>query len=173
MLRQMTALAIVGLVVVASGCGRSRTTFAVAPDTSKTEAKSGGGGGGQMSEGGGGGVMAAGAARTRIINESNLRQLAMWVKQGELLENKVPKNTQELLGTMRDDPDLKVLCEPLEKGDLLFVQGLGRNLNGGVIIFYEKEPSKQWGTRLVAYGDGSVRRVEEADFQKAMKSKGQ
>jgi hypothetical protein len=118
-------------------------------------------------------VGAIGRAREVTAVQNTLRQLGIAYRNFEALENRGPKNQKELGPYYENNGEIN---ESLTKKWITFIWGVPRaNLaeNGAsnTVLAYETDADRQ-GVRMVLFGDGSVRGLNEEDFSKAPKAKG-
>jgi predicted Zn finger-like uncharacterized protein len=115
------------------------------------------------------------AARVRegTVVRNTLRQLGIAYKQFEVENNRGPKNQKELGPYYQNVAEIN---EYLTKNWITFIwgasrQSLAENGDSNTVLAYEPDPDRQ-GIRLVLFGDGSVRDLDENEFSKAPKAKG-
>jgi predicted Zn finger-like uncharacterized protein len=115
------------------------------------------------------------AARVREVTvvQNTLRQLGVAYKNFEVSENRGPKNQKELGPYYENNGEIN---EYLSKKWVTFIWGAPRQSltehgDSNTILAYETDADGQ-GIRMVLFGDGSVRGLDENEFSKAPKAKG-
>jgi DNA-directed RNA polymerase subunit M/transcription elongation factor TFIIS len=115
-----------------------------------------------------------GLARSREVTtvQNELRQLGIAYRNFETLENRGPKDQKELASYYENNGEIN---EALTKKWLTFIwgaprQSLAEHGASNTILGYETDADRQ-GIRMVLLGDGSVRGMDEDEFQKTPKAK--
>ncbi|HLN33398.1 MAG TPA: hypothetical protein VK395_37065 [Gemmataceae bacterium] len=103
--------------------------------------------------------------RSRVQND--FRQLALYYANYSALQNRSPGKLDDLKADI--ERDMPKLYKAIEEGNYVVIWSLP-HLSSEVVLAYEKEPDEN-GLRWVANGDGSVKRLNPEDFEKALKAK--
>jgi hypothetical protein len=114
------------------------------------------------------GVVQRGAQRQ--VNQQLLRSLGQYYMLYRTEHGRDPQNLQEFLNYLKSDPNARAakVPEALESGWVVIV--FTPNISGNQILAYEKEAFQQFQNRLVLFGDGSVKLMNESEFQTALKA---
>ncbi|HXG12368.1 MAG TPA: hypothetical protein VNK04_21610 [Gemmataceae bacterium] len=150
------------LLVLPGGCRKKPTQ----PEPPPPQAQSGGGNpilppAGQVVQGQGA-VQNVRRAVRRTVDLNDLKNLSVAYYQHLLQNGQGPKSLNDVKGSI--SPNLE---EAIKEGHCVVIWGL-RNVGSNTVIAYVKEPDI-YGTRVVAKGDGSAVRMNEAEFQAALK----
>jgi hypothetical protein len=118
-------------------------------------------------------VGALGRIREVTVVQNALRQLGVAYRNFEVEKNRGPKNQQELSPYYENNGKIN---DALTKKWLTFIwsasrQSLTEHGDSNTILAYETDPDRQ-GVRMVLFGDGSVRGLNEDEFSKAPRAKG-
>jgi hypothetical protein len=155
-----TVFAVLFLALALAGCKKSATKVAPAeeegPKGNPILPQPG-----QVVQGGGAVQNIRRAAR-RTVDLNELKNFALAYQQHALLNGQGPKGLDDLKGSVTSN-----LTEAIKEGHCVVVWEV-RNGGSNTVIAYVKEPDIS-GTRVVALGDGSARRMQDAEFQAALK----
>ncbi len=108
----------------------------------------------------------------RVINRPNVyNELTQLVVFYQLYRNdnnnRSPASLEDLKPSI--ERDMPKLYEGIRDGYYVVFWGI-KDLSSNVVVAHEKEPDSN-GLRATAMGDGSVKRINEQDFQEALKGK--
>jgi hypothetical protein len=112
----------------------------------------------------GGAVQNIRQAARRTVDLNQLANFALAYYQYQTLNGQGPSRIEDI----RSSLDSKTI-EGFNEGTCVAVWGL-RDLSSSTILAYVKDPDS-YGTRIVATGDGKARRMNQQEFDEAMKAK--
>jgi hypothetical protein len=107
------------------------------------------------------GVVQRGAQRQ--VNQNLMRNMGLFYNQYRAENGRPPRNLEEFKAYVKSDPNARNEAQALEAGWLVLV------FPPNQVLAYEKEPFQTFNNRLVLFADGSVKLMEEAEFQAALK----
>lgn len=111
----------------------------------------------------GGAVQNIRQAARRTVDLSQLGNFALAYFQYQTLNGQGPSRIEDI----KDSLDANTIAA-FNEGTCVAIWGL-RNLSSSTIIAYVKDPDS-YGTRVVATGDGKARRMNQQEFDEAMKA---
>ncbi len=111
----------------------------------------------------GGAIQNVRQAARRTVDLSQLSNFSLAYFQYHTLNNQGPSRLEDI----RDSLDANTIAS-FKEGDCVAVWNL-RNLSSSTIVAYVKDPDS-YGTRIVATGDGKARRMNQQEFDAAMKA---
>jgi hypothetical protein len=103
-------------------------------------------------------------AARRTVDLTQLANFSLAYFQYQTLNGKGPARVEDI----QDSLDANTIAA-LKEGTFVAVWGL-RNPSSETIVAYVKDPDS-YGTRVVATGDGKARRMNQQEFDAAMKAK--
>lgn len=103
-------------------------------------------------------------AARRTVDLNQLANFALAYYQYQTLNGQGPARIEDI----KDSIDANTITA-FREGTCVAVWGL-RNLSSETIVAYVKNPDS-YGTRIVATGDGKARRMNQQEFDTAMKTK--
>jgi hypothetical protein len=112
----------------------------------------------------GGAVQNVRQAARRTVDSNQLRNFAMAYFQYQTSNGQGPARVEDI----KESLDANTIAA-FKEGSCVGVWNL-RNLSSTTIVAYVKDPDS-YGTRVVAMGDGSAQRLNQQQFEAAMKAK--
>jgi hypothetical protein len=103
----------------------------------------------------------------RVQAENQLRQIGIFLQAFQGEQGRYPNNLKEFLDYIKQDARRE--HESLQTG--YFAMTLDPRPAAGSVVVYEKDPDTN-GKRCVLLGDGSVQRMTEDEFKKAVPQAG-
>ncbi|HTU91009.1 MAG TPA: hypothetical protein VMF69_13100 [Gemmataceae bacterium] len=103
-------------------------------------------------------------AARRTVDLAQLKNFSLAYFQYQLGNGQGPSRVEDI----KDSLDANTIAA-FKEGTCVAVWGL-RNLTSSTVVAYVKDPDSS-GTRIVATGDGAARRMNQQDFDAAMKAK--
>ena len=103
-------------------------------------------------------------AARRTVDLAQLKNFSLAYFQYQTLNGKGPSRIEDI----KDSLDANTITT-FKEGTCVAVWNL-RNPSSSTIVAYVKDPDS-YGTRIVATGDGAARRMNQQDFDAAMKAK--
>jgi hypothetical protein len=103
-------------------------------------------------------------ASRRTVDLNQLANFSLAYFQYQTLNGKGPSHVEDI----KDSLDANTIAA-FNEGHCVAVWGL-RNLSSETIVAYVKNPDS-YGTRVVATGDGKARRMNQQEFDAAMKAR--
>jgi hypothetical protein len=107
------------------------------------------------------GVVQRGAQRQ--VNQNLLRNMGLSYNQFRAENGRAPRSLEEFKTYVKADPNARNEAQALEAGWLVWV------FPPNQVLAYEKEPFQAFNNRLVLFADGSVKLLEEPEFQATLK----
>ncbi|MGH7173906.1 MAG: hypothetical protein ACRELG_26815 [Gemmataceae bacterium] len=151
------------LVPVSAGCAKKKkaaATTAKAPEAARNPLNVQPGGAPAQ------GVVRRGAQRQ--VNQQLLRNIGQYYVLYRTENGRSPRNLQEFLTYLKSDPNARTAKVPqvLESGWVVMV--FSPEPASNQVLAYEKEAFQQFQNRVVLFGDGSVKLMDEPKFQAAL-----
>jgi hypothetical protein len=111
-----------------------------------------------------------GRGAQRQENQQLLRSIGEYYLLFSTEKGRDPRDLKEFVDYLKSDPNARTakLPQNLEEGWVVMV--FGSNNSGSQVLAYEKEVFQAFQNRLVLFRDGSVKLMEEKDFQAALKA---
>ncbi len=111
-----------------------------------------------------------GRGAQRQENQQLLRSIGQYYLLFSTEKGRDPGDLKEFVDYLKSDPNARTakLPQNLEEGWVVMV--FGSNNSGSQVLAYEKEVFQAFQNRLVLFRDGSVKLMEEKDFQAALKA---
>jgi hypothetical protein len=107
------------------------------------------------------GVVQRGAQRQ--VNQSLMRNLGQYYALFRTENGRPPKSLEEFKTYVKSDPNARNEAQALESDWVVLV------IPPNKVLAYEKDAFQAFNNRLVLFADGSVKLVEDAEFQAALK----